>query len=126
MAREEVSEFFFRDEIECHGLDCCNHSYPISSTLLKALDVFRAKVNEPVFLSCAFRCLKHNKSIGSTDTSQHPRGYAADVERLPTFTIEGMSAVAESIPEFSNGGIGLYKSFIHLDVRDLPARWDSR
>lgn len=31
--------------------------------------------------SCAYRCMKHNREVGSEDTSQHPLGLAIDVQK---------------------------------------------
>ena len=98
---------------------------------MDALDDFRDSVSQPVTLSCAFRCRKHNTSIDSnSDTSQHPLGTAADIQLLEGgWTVELMEQAAEEIEAFASGGIGLYDWGIHVDVRqdyDGLARWDDR
>ena len=92
--------------------------------LIDALEEFRAKAEMPVRINSGFRCLVYNRFVGSTDTSQHPRGYAADIGRIPGLSIDEMINVAASIEAFANGGIGRYETFIHVDVRrDGPSRW---
>ena len=123
----DLSEHFSRVEFACHGTDCCGGTAAVDSRLVEALEAFRVAVNEPVLINSGFRCLRHNRIVGSTDSSQHPRGHAADVGLLDDMTIDEMAAIAESIPAFRDGGIGTYDFFIHLDMRpDGPARWDER
>ncbi len=75
-----------------------------------------------VTITSAARCLDYNRSIGSTDNSQHPRGRAID------FTIAGVrphdvyAYLADEYPD--RYGIGNYSNFTHLDTRSGgPARW---
>ena len=42
--------------------------------------------------------------------------------RMPEYVAEFAGRMAE----FSNGGIGLYDTFTHLDVRKGKSRWDYR
>jgi zinc D-Ala-D-Ala carboxypeptidase len=120
----DLSDHFSRHEFTCRGTNCCGGSSAVDDRLIQALEAFRAKVRVPLRISSGFRCLVHNREIGSTDASQHPRGYAADIRIIGGMTIQKMADVAESIEAFREGGIGLYETFIHVDVRkDGPARW---
>lgn len=121
----DLSEHFSRHEFTCSGENCCGGSSPIDGRLVEALEEFRHKTGKPVHINSGFRCLVHNRKVGSDDLSQHPRGYAADVRKMDDFTIEEMATLAKTIGAFGNGGIGCYDTFIHLDVRqDGPARWE--
>lgn len=123
----DLSPHFSRSEFACHGTDCCGGSAPIDSRLIEALEAFRIAVDQPVLVTSGFRCIRHNRTVGSTDSSQHPRGYAADISLLPDKSIDEMVEIAEQIEAFRDGGIGKYEFFIHLDVRmDGPNRWDNR
>jgi uncharacterized protein YcbK (DUF882 family) len=93
--------------------------------LVEALEEFRRKAGKPVHINSGFRCLVHNRNVGSDDSSQHPRGYAADIRKMEDFTIDEMVTLAKTIEAFEEGGIGRYETFIHVDVRlDGPARWE--
>ncbi len=68
----------------------------------------------------------HNRDVGGVPDSQHLLGRAADIV-VQKLHPDCVAAIAETIPAFSNGGIGRYDDFTHLDVReDGPNRWDER
>jgi hypothetical protein len=48
---------------------------------------------------------------------------AADV-KIPGLSLQQMYELALEVPEFAEGGIGVYDGgFLHLDVRPHSARW---
>lgn len=123
----DLSTNFSKIEFACQGTDCCGGTAAADSRLIGALQAFRDRVGQPVHVTSGFRCLRHNRTVGSNDSSQHPRGYAADISMLPDMTIDQMAEVAEEIEAFRYGGIGKYDFFLHFDVRpDGPSRWDDR
>ena len=77
-----------------------------------------------VRITSGYRCPEHNRAVGGAKRSQHLLGNAADI------VIDGRSVaetyeLAEQVPAFRNGGIGVYpeQGFVHVDVRDGRARW---
>ena len=97
---------------------------PVDGRLIQALEEFRDRVGMPVRINSGFRCLVYYRRVGSPDSSQHPRGDAADIGRLPGMAIDDMIVIADRFEAFANGGIGRYESFIHVDVRpNGPKRW---
>ena len=94
--------------------------------LANQLQILRNKVGVSVKINSAYRCIKHNKSIGGVSNSQHVLGKASDV------VINGFKAskTFDSISELINdgdmlqGGLGAYDSFTHYDIRKTKARWD--
>jgi hypothetical protein len=51
------------------------------------------------------------------------RGTAADIE-IPGLSLQKMYEYALEVPEFAEGGIGVYDSnFLPVDVRQRAARW---
>ena len=62
--------------------------------------------------------------VGGTPKSQHLRGTAADI------VVREISPLA--VAQFAEyllgdrGGLGVYPSFTHVDVRENRARWDNR
>lgn len=125
-----VSIHFLRDEFRCKGKNCCGNVGPVSERLVAGLEKLRALVNQELrfgdvamVVNSGFRCRKHNAEIGGDVDSYHMTGEAADI------VVHGMSMLrlaklARSVPEFEKGGIGVYESWIHVDVRrDGPCRW---
>ena len=75
-------------------------------------------------INSAYRCPERNKQVGGADNSQHLYGKAADISlhTIP-LQIEEIKRIARPI---GFTGVGLYNSFIHLDVRENFANWDNR
>ena len=115
----DLSTNFSRKEFACNcgcGFDT------VSEKLVKALQTLRDIVGKPIIITSACRCEKQNKNVGGKKDSQHLLGTAADIQ------VDGMSTLrlatlAETIPAFAKGGVGLYKTFLHVDVRNGRARW---
>ena len=121
----KLSKYFSDYEVRCHGPEqgtCnCGGSSPVDRRLLELLDKFRERIGKPVYLSCAFRCLTHNKACGSGDTSQHPRGCAADISRIAGLDIDEMARIALYV---GFDGVGYYDWGIHVDVRNEGGKPD--
>lgn len=98
----------------------------VITPLIVGLEALRDKVGKPIIITSGFRTPAHNSAVGGAPNSYHLRGMAADIT-VPGLTPSKIAAVAESIPVFKQGGIGLYDTHVHLDVRyDGPANWDFR
>lgn len=81
--------------------------------------------NRPLVIDSAYRTVEHNKSVGGAPSSQHVQGRALDIRPLDgkahvLYTIINNHAIALGVR-----GIGLYKTFIHVDIRptDTIAFW---
>ena len=108
--------------VEHDHLSRCNHSAPISMDLVQALQRLRNLADIPLHISSAFRCITHNRTVGSKDTSQHVLGLAADVRTPGGLTIEEFYAIADGMGIFR--GIGRYEWGLHLDIRTgIETRW---
>jgi uncharacterized protein YcbK (DUF882 family) len=73
----DISTHFSRSEFECHCNNDCGFN-AVDIDLLNMLEQVRTHFGRPVIIHCACRCLEHNRSVGSKDTSQHIKGLAAD------------------------------------------------
>lgn len=114
----DLSKNFSSHEFSCKH---CGEEN-INPELIDALQRLRDTVGVSISVSSGYRCPNHNESLKSP-TSQHVKGNAADII-IKGFTVDEMYAAAKSIPEFLNGGIGVYDGgFIHVDVRGEKARW---
>ena len=120
----DLSKNFSRSEFACKGTNCCGHSAPVHPELISALQDLRDQLNLPLSITSGFRCNRHNESVGGATQSFHTLGMAADVACPDGMTAEDLAQAAETIPSFQQGGIGIYPSWVHLDVRTTgKARW---
>jgi len=101
----------------------------ISTRLLDGLQFVRnlvdtgLYVNQPEngLLLRGFRTREANASIpGSAAFSQHMSGRACDVDARGALTPRELAEVAVQVNCFARGGIKVYRSFVHLDVRPGP------
>lgn len=87
--------------------------------LIAALETIREEFG-PVTVISGYRCRRYNREVGGVPSSQHLLGTAADiVVRNASPEQLGRFAAKLLVP----GGVGVYKSFVHVDVRDTTARW---
>lgn len=94
----------------------------ISLALVNLLQKIRDHFGKPVIINSAYRTEAHNKSIGGATYSQHKYGLAADIH-INGVTPKEIAAYVETLLP-SSGGIGIYKSFVHIDVRRVKSRWN--
>ena len=94
----------------------------ISLTLVNLLQKIRNHFGKAVIINSAYRTEAHNKSIGGATYSQHKYGLAADIH-INGVTPKEIAAYVETLMP-SSGGIGIYKSFVHIDVRRVKSRWN--
>ena len=94
----------------------------ISSALVNLLQKIRNHFGKAVIINSAYRTEAHNKSIGGATYSQHKYGLAADIH-INGVTPKEIAAYVETLMP-SSGGIGIYKSFVHVDVRQVKSRWN--
>ena len=101
---------------------CQDGSDPIfiDSELVSVLQKIRNHFGKPVTITSAYRTPKHNKSVGGTSFSQHLYGKAADI-KVQGIAPKEVATYAETL--LGEGGIGIYNTFTHIDVRSTKSRW---
>lgn len=102
---------------------CTDGSDPIfiDSELVNVLQKIRTHFGKAVTISSAYRTPTKNKACGGSTYSQHLYGRAADV-KISGVSPAKVAAYAETILK-NKGGIGIYSTFTHIDVRATKARW---
>lgn len=102
---------------------CKDGSDPIfiDSQLVTILQKIRTHFGRAVTITSAYRTPTHNKSIKGSEFSQHTYGRAADI-KISGVSPEKIAAYAEKLLP-GTGGIGIYSTFTHIDVRSAKARW---
>ena len=94
----------------------------VDERLLTLLENIRNHVGKPVHLSSGYRSPEYNATLkNASPRSQHCNGKAADIW-VEGVTPKQIADIAECYLG-SSGGIGIYKTFTHVDVRTSCARW---
>ncbi len=110
MTNRELPTNFPDLEIACK---CGCGTLPKASAII-SLQALRQKMGRALIVYSGARCEKHNKAEGGAPESRHVSGEAFDVEcndsRLRVQIIRNAIAVGFN-------GIGIAKSFVHIDLR---------
>jgi uncharacterized protein YcbK (DUF882 family) len=103
---------------------CSDGSDPIfiDSDLVSVLQKVRTHFGKAVTITSAYRTPGKNKAVGGTTYSQHLYGRAADI-KVNGVTPKKVAAYVEKLMP-NKGGIGIYKTFTHIDVRAVKSRWN--
>jgi uncharacterized protein YcbK (DUF882 family) len=75
--------------------------------------------NTPLPVSSGTRCTGYNAKVGGAWASKHVLGQAAD---LPVEDPEYVYDKLRKIFLYSHG-LGLYNTFVHVDIRERKGRW---
>ena len=93
--------------------------------LAEQLQVIRDYIAKPITINIAYRPYWWEKKRGRNGKSQHCLGKAADIKVMGYDNRELHKAILELIKDkkIIDGGVGLYNTFIHYDIRPYSARW---
>jgi len=93
--------------------------------LAENLQVLREHIDKPIKVISGYRSPKYNRKIKGARRSQHMTASAADIKIKGMEPQEIKKIVEELIKKglMKQGGVGLYKTFLHYDVRGRKARW---
>lgn len=93
--------------------------------LAKNLQELAYFINVPIYINSGYRTPQYNKSISGSEKSQHLYAKAADI-RAKNIKPVCLHTIIEGLIKVGNmkqGGLGLYDSFVHYDIRGIKARW---
>ena len=119
----DIGAHFSRSEFKCHCGECGFDVVDIE--LITCLEAVRDYFQAPIKVLSGCRCAAHNAAIGGSPKSQHMLGKAADIAISGVHPNEVYDYL-DRICFDEHGGLGQYKTFTHLDVRAVKARWDYR
>ena len=119
----KLVEFKCNDGTEVPGEYLCN-----VSKVAQNLQVLRDYVKKPITINSAYRTPNYNRKIGGAVKSQHLTASAADIKIAGMTSKQVYDTIQTliSLKKMHNGGVGLYNTFVHYDVRGFPTRWDLR
>ncbi|QDP58897.1 MAG: putative peptidase M15 [Prokaryotic dsDNA virus sp.] len=118
----KYSEF----KCKCGNCEMPKEVYENMQKVAEQLQVLRDFLGRGIKINSGYRCPEHNENIGGTKNSQHKLGKASDI------VVSGMEpeVVKAQIEdrilngEMLQGGLGLYNTFVHYDIRGEKARWN--
>lgn len=122
----KLSRNFSKHEFD--SKDGSEMPYEVFQNVLKLaqnLQRLRDAINLPININSGYRSQEHNAKIGGVKNSQHLTGKAADIRVVGT----SPKIVAKKIEELiklgimQEGGLGIYDTFVHYDIRGEKARW---
>jgi uncharacterized protein YcbK (DUF882 family) len=93
--------------------------------LAKNLQVLRDEVKKPIKITSGYRPAELNAKVGGATQSRHITGQAADL-KIEGYTPKQVAAIVEKLiasGKMKQGGLGIYSTWIHYDVRGTAARW---
>lgn len=98
-------------------------SLTILATQLQAL---RTELGRSITITSGYRSPAHNLKVGGAKDSFHVRGMAADIQVSGFNPKQVYDTIEKLIKEgkMKEGGLGLYKSWVHYDFRGKRIRWD--
>ena len=117
----DLTKNLSRSEFACKGKTCGCSQDTIDYKLVEIIQDVRDHFGKSVTITSGNRCPIHNAEIGGAKSSQHLLGRAGDVQ------VSGVDA--GDVYEYVDGkyptslGLGKYKTFTHIDTRNLMARW---
>lgn len=85
----------------------------LSLKIILDLQYLRTIFGAPVAISSSYRSVSYNKSVGGATASAHIKGLALD-----TYPVSGdIKSWFNTVFKYKKtGGIGQYKTFVHIDV----------
>ena len=96
--------------------------------LAENLQVLRDHIQKPIIVISGYRTLEYNTKIDGAKRSLHLVAKAGDIVVPGLTSLEIKNTILQLIKEgkMKEGGVGIYSTFVHYDVRGWPARWDRR
>ena len=122
-----MTKNFKLKEFECKG--GCDMPLEVYENIIKLasqLQFLRDYTGRPITINSAYRCPEHNRKSRGSSRSQHLLGKAADITIQSLKPAEVYALIEELIDmgHLLQGGLGLYDTFVHYDIRKTKARWN--
>lgn len=89
---------------------------PMDKGFLVKLQDLRDKWGKALEINSGYRCAKHNAAIGGAQSSRHLSGDAVDIDITDMSGSEKLEFL-KLIISMGWTGIGLHRSFYHVDTR---------
>ena len=93
--------------------------------LSQSLQIIQDHIKKPIRIISGYRSPRCNKRVRGAKRSQHMKGKAADI-RVRGMSMRRLKRTIERLikdQKIPQGGVGIYKSHVHYDIRGNKARW---
>jgi uncharacterized protein YcbK (DUF882 family) len=124
----QLTENFKLDEFTCRdGSPVPDEYLPNVIELCKNLQILREVLGKPIIVISGYRSPSYNTKIKGAKRSQHLLAKAADIVVPGMTSLEVRDTIIKLIKEgkMCKGGVGIYPTFTHYDIRGFNARWGS-
>lgn len=124
----QLENNFSLKEFRCKdGTDVPDDLMDNVKKLAKNLQVLRDHIQKPITIISGYRTPEYNKKCGGVKRSQHLLAKAADIVVSGMTSLEVRDTIIQLIKdgEMDPGGVGIYPTFTHYDVRGRNSRWGS-
>lgn len=119
---EKISPHFGVWEFKCKDN---SRVIVLDKALVDLLELIRIHYNKPLHINSGYRTVQYNSQLkNSSPKSQHILGKAADIWLNDISPKSLYSWLNFSYP--NSLGLGIYDTFVHVDVREGKSRWDYR
>ena len=118
----KVSEHFKLWEFKCSDN---SRVVVLNDELVAVLETARRYFGKAIKIDSGYRTVAYNSTLkNSSPKSQHTHGNAADIVVSGIKPIDVYNYLNKTYP--NTYGIGIYNTFVHIDVRPTKSRWDCR
>ena len=93
----------------------------VAPRLVMVLQSIRSHFGVPVVIHSAYRTPQYNAKVGGVAHSQHCYGTAADISVKGQPPAAVAAYARQLMPDW--GGVGIYSTFTHIDVRETRFDW---
>jgi len=122
----KLTENFALSEFRCKdGSDVPEELLDNVKLLAENLQKLRDRLGVPIRIVSGYRSPEYNKKCGGVKSSQHLLATAADIraKNHASSDLQGIIIGMIKDGELHQGGVGVYPTFVHYDVRGRAARW---
>lgn len=123
----KLTKNFNLQEFDCKdGTKVPNDLIPNVQELANNLQVLRDYLKVPIRITgSGYRTPSHNAKVKGAKNSQHLYAKAADINADGYSPLQLSKQIEKliSLGKMKDGGIGVYKGFVHYDIRGIKARW---
>jgi hypothetical protein len=126
MGGKKLTPNFALSEFACNdGTAVPKQLIPNVKELALNLQVLRDSLMTPIKINSAYRHPAYNARVGGAAQSQHLTAKAADivVRGYMPGTVKARIQKLINDKKMKQGGLGLYRSFVHYDIRGAMVRW---
>ncbi len=123
----KLSKNFQLSEFACNDGTSVPEKLVCNVVVLAAnLQVLRDDLGESLTILSGYRTPSWNTKVGGASKSMHLEAKASDLICRSLTPKQLHARILKLIKDgkMKDGGVGIYKSFVHYDIRDKPTRWE--